>query len=305
MLKSFKIFDVKSTKSQHNHSFSRSFRSVHKISSVLGISYFQRVHSISQKLASSAYALAIFILFVASFLYRILNISPLVCNANPVAYSVIGIQQILSAIAIFTIYYQVLFYKSKFEHIFKLVTLIEHEFVMLNIQIPYKRFAMNIFVQIIVVIVFFPISFAFFVIYYNVRDIGLIALELFVSMNPMLAITLNLITFTNAVWFIRNALQYLKEILMDLCAVDSLLTDAHSNDVRTVKLMIQMPYGLFSKYKQIARIYELLYEMANHLNDIFGLSNLASMGMCSFGKLQLNLLIILACVMAILFCSPV
>lgn len=257
------------------------------MSSLFGISYFQRSHSIPQKSASIAYALAILIAFVASFLYRLLNMSPLLCNANTVAYSVIGIQQILSTIAIFAIYYQVLFYKSKFVYMLSRVTLIEREFVTLNMQFPYKRFALNIFVQIMVVVVCFPVSFAFFVIYYNVRDIGLIAVELFVSVNPMLAITLNLMIFTNAVWFIRNALQYMKKVLMDLCAIDSFLADGHSNEVRTVKLMIQLPNGLHCKYKQIARIFELLFEMADQLNDIFGLSNLASMGKCSFGKLQL------------------
>lgn len=290
MFESFKIFVVKLTalrpQRQQNNSFYQSFRAVHKVASLFGISYFQRLHSIPQKSASIAYTLAIFITFVASFLYRILNMSPLLCNANAVAYSVIGIQQILSTIAILTIYYQVVFYKSKFVHMLKLVTLIEREFVTLNIQFRYKRFAMHIFAQILVVTVFLLVSFAFFVIYFNIRDIRLIALELFVSMNPMLAITLNLITFANAVWFIRNGLEYMKDILMGLCAIDSLLADGQSNEVRTVKLMTQMPYGLFGKYKQIARIYELFYEMADHLNDIFGLSNLASMGKCSFGKLQ-------------------
>lgn len=282
MFKSFKIFNGKSTrfrpKRQPSNSFCQSFRSMHRMSSLFGISYFQRLHSISQKSASIAYALAILIVFAASFLYRLINISPLLCNANTVSHSVIGIQQILSTIAIFAIYYQVLFYKSKFVHMLSLVTLIEREFVTLNIQLPYKCFATNIFVQILVVIVFFPVSFAFFVIYYNVRDIGLIALELFVSVNPMLAITLNLMIFANAVWFIRTALQFLKKVLMDLCAIDSFLTNGHSNEVRTAKLMIQIPHGLLCRYKQIARVFELLFEMADHLNDIFGLSNLASMG---------------------------
>lgn len=289
MFRSFKIFDVKSTRFRPKpiNSFCQSFRSVHRMSSLFGITYFQRSHSISQKSAGIAYALAISIVFVASFLYRLLNFPPLLCTANTVAHSVIGIQQILGTAAIFTIYYQVVFYKSTFKHMLSLITLIEREFVTLNIQFPYKRFALNIFVQMLVVITFFPVSFAFFVIYYNVRDIGLIALELFVSINPMLAITLNLMIFSNAVWFIRTALRCTKSVLMDLCAIDSFLTNGHSNEVRTVKSIMQMPNGLLRKYKQIARIFGLLFDVADHLNHIFGLSNLASMGECSFGKLQL------------------
>lgn len=291
MFKLFRIFDVKSTifrpKPQHSKSFYPSFRPMHIVSSLFGISYFHRLHSVSKKLASIAYTLAIFILFVVSFLYRITNTSPTLCNANAVSYSVIGIQQILSTIAIVTIYYQVLFYKSQFAHLLELVTLIEHEFVMLNIKCICKRFAMKILCEIIVVIAFFYISLAFFIIYYNVWDIDLIALELFGVINPLLAITLNLMTFINAVWFIRSGFQHIKQFLIDLCAIDSLLlADGHSNEVWTVKLMIKMPSELFCKYKQIARIYELLFEMADHLNDIFGLSNLASMGKYSFGKLQ-------------------
>lgn len=273
-------------KSQHFLSFCRCFRSIHIISSVFGISYFQQLHSNSRKFASVAYSMAIFIVFVASFLYRILNISPMLCNANAVSYSVVGIQQILGTIAIVLIYYQVLFYKSQFAYLLELVTLIEHEFVQLNIQFTYKRFAMKILFEIIVVIAFVYLSFAFFVIYYKVWDIRLIALELFVSVNPMLAVTINLMTFINVIWFIRNGFQHVKYFLTDLCAIESLLTDGRSNEVWTVKLMIQIPCGLFFKYKQISRIYEFLYEMTNLLNTIFGLSNLASMGKCSFGKLS-------------------
>lgn len=279
MLRLFKIFDVISKIFQPKpRSFYQSFRSMHMISSLFGISYFQRLHSISRKLASIAYSLAIFIAFVAAFLYRIINTSPALTKANTVSHSVFGIQQILGIIAIVTIYYQVLFYKSQFTQLLELVTLIEHEFVMMNMQCICKRFAMKILSEIIFVVAFYFISFVFFVIYYNVWDIELIALELLGTVYPLLAIVLNLMTFRNAVWFIRNGLQHIKQFLVDLCAIDSLLVDGRSNEVWTVKLMKKMPNGLFYKYKQIARIHELLFKMANHLNDIFGLSNLTSMG---------------------------
>lgn len=296
MFRFFQKFDVKSklfqsktnqTKTPRSNSFRQSCRSIRIISSVFGMSYFHRSSSKASKLASIAYATGIFIVFLASFLYRILNIQPMLCNANAVSYSVLGIQQILSIIAITTIYHQVLFYKSKFAHLLELVTLIEHKCEMLNIQLDYRRFATKILCEILAVVAYISISFAFFVIYYNVWDIGLITLELFVSIIPMLVIILNLMTFINVVWLTRNGVQRIKDFLLQFCAMESLLSDVRSNEVWTVKLMTnQTPYELFNKFKQISQIYGCVCEMANHLNDIFGLSNLASMGKCSLGKLH-------------------
>lgn len=273
------------TKAHLYNSFRQSIRSLHIILSVFGISYFHQ--DSSKKLQRIAYSVCIFVVFITSFLFRILYITPMLCDANKVSHSVIGIQQILSTITIVTIYYQFLFYQTKFVHLLELVTIIEHAFTMLNIKLNYKLFAMKIFCEILAILAFISTSFAFFVIYYNVWNISFIALELFVTINPLLVIILNLMIFINAVWFIRDGIKCIKDCLIHLCAIDSLLLDGQSNEMWTVKLMIiQMPYEFYDKYTQLSRIYAALFEMANHLNEIFGLSNLASMGKCLFEKLH-------------------
>lgn len=274
---------------QWNHSFSRNFHVIHLVSRVFGVSYFINIISVSSFLTNIPYTLALFTVFITTFLYRISSVPPEFCKSDAVSHSVIGIQQILATATIIAIYYQILFYKSHFKKLLKFISLIEHEFVALNIQFGKKRFTRKILCEVIAVVVFIYVSFLFFVIYYDVRHIELIMLELFSNTNPMLVIVLNLLTFTNFVWYIRNRFRHLKHFLVDMCAIDSLVT-SDSIEPWKVKLTRKTPNGLHRECHRIAKIYELLFTVSNHLSDIFGFSNLASMGKSTetFARKKIN-----------------
>lgn len=254
----------------------QSFYAVHQVSRIFGVSYFTNILTPSSWFMNIPYTLAVLILFFAAFLYRISSVPPNFCRSNAVSYSVIGIQQILIMFAIVAIFYQILFYKDRFKKLLKCISLIEYEFEVLNIGFSCKRFMAKILIEVVTIIIFIYVSFLFFVIYYDVRQIGLIMLELFSYMNPMLVIILNLITFLNVVWYIRNRFQHLKRFLMDLCAIDP-LSACSLNEPQKVKLS-RTPNALQRDFPKIARVYELLFTASKYLSDIFGCSNLTSMG---------------------------
>lgn len=268
-------------KLQSEKSLWDSFRPINIISSIFGISYFSANNSILSRILKMLYTLTLFAAFTGSFFYRISSVTPKFCASNAVAISVMGIQQILAFIVIVTIYYQVIFYNEKFRDLFKLISVTEIELHVLNIQLSYKHFTLINLCEVIIVTVFIYVSFIFFSIYYKVQYIEVILLELFSSINPMLVIILNVLTFANLARVIRDRFQMLKNFLVDVCAIDSLVVN-DSNKVWKVKLTRVTPHGLYSEFKKIAQIYELLFSMVNHLNYIFGFSNLASMGENAF-----------------------
>lgn len=256
----------------------QSFRSIHIISNIFGISYFTTVNSKSFQILSKLHTLAVLIVFIACFSYRISGVSPQFCQSDAVSTSVTGIQQILAISVLIAIYYQNLFYKNRFQNLLKLTSAVDNEFFALNSHVFfYNYFGRKILFELIGMIVFICASVVFFVFYYRVQDIGLILLELFSTINPMVVIILNLMTFCNMTWFIRNKFRSLKHFLMNARAVDS-LDASKSNRVWQVKLTRETPTELHRRFKKIAQIYEMLFCMVNHLNDIFGLSNLTSMG---------------------------
>lgn len=252
-------------------------RPIHIVSCAFGASYFNNKTSILLRVANQIYTLAFFIAFAGSFFYRISSVPPRFCKPDAVANSVIGIQQILATIVITTIYYQVFFYKEQFKELLKLISSTENEFLVLNLRVSNKYFNMKILFEVIFITAFIYVSFVIFVIYYKVRHISSILLELFTSINPMLVIILNLMTFANLAWFIRNRFQILKQFLMDVCAIDSLVANAPT-EVWKIRLTRETSHGLQSEFKKIAEIYKHSFAVVNHLNDIFGFSNLASMG---------------------------
>lgn len=255
-----------------------SFRSLHLVSSVFGVSYlkYNKTPKFVQTF-SILYTLTLFCLFELCFFYRILNVSPKLSRPHLVDHSVSGIQQILNTAAITTIFYQVLAYKTKFAKILKLIKIIDQIFASLNIHFTYNSFTTKIAAEIVLVLAFIYGSFIFFLIYYNVQDYTSIFLELFTSINPMLIISLNLLTFINLVWCIHEKFASLKRFLLNVCA-SNLLVANDVNDVWKIKLTSGTPNGLYRELKQIAHIYELSYKAVNQVNGIFGISNLASMG---------------------------
>lgn len=127
-------------KSQLNHAFNRYFQAIHFVCHVFGISYFIRITSISSCLMNISYTVVIFTIFIVTFFYRISSVAPNFCKSDAISHSVIGIQQILSTITIITIYYQVLFQKPYSRRLLKFISVIEYEFVVLNIPFTAKRF---------------------------------------------------------------------------------------------------------------------------------------------------------------------
>lgn len=268
---------VQPEKSLQNDLIYHCLRPVHIISCIFGVSYFKAKKSVILKVLKAIHTFTFFVLFTGSFIYRISSVPPQLSQPEAVAHSVMGIQQILAIIVILTIYYQVIFYKDQFIELLKLISSTENEFLLLNLCFSNKRFVTKIRFEVIFLTVFIYVSFMIFIIYYKVQNFGFILLELFTSINPMLVIISNLMVFANLAWFIRNRFQILKHFLMDVCAIDSLVAN-DSNEVWKVKLTRKTPHGLHSEFKKIAQIYELLFDMVNNLNDIFGFSNLASMG---------------------------
>lgn len=264
--------------SSQSSSMAQLFLPLNIISSVFGISFLHETKSKSLRILNKLYTLTVFTVLLVSFLYRISSVSPQFCPPDAVSTSVMGIQQIFATFVVTTIYYEVLFNQNQFRNVQNLISMADTQFTILNIRFPPKHFERKIFIQVIAVIGFICFAFIFFVIYYKVQSIGLILLELFSSIDPMVVIILNLMIFSNMAWLIRNRFRMLKHFLVDVCAVGALIADESNIEVWKVKLTRETPNGLHRELNRIAKIYELLFCAVNHLNDIFGLSNLTSMG---------------------------
>lgn len=268
---------VQVEKFQSNNLLRQSFKSIHFVSLVFGISYFSGNSSIWWRILNIIYTLVVFTVLIGFFFYHISSVPPMLCQSNAVAHSVIGIQQILGTIVVAFIYYQVLFHKTQFQNLLKLIAKTETEFLPFNTKFSYKRFAYLILFQVILVTVLLYASFIFFAVYYELPHFEAILLELFTCINPLLVIIINLMTFANLALLIRNRFQILRRHLIDACAIDSLAAD-DANDVLKLKFNQEAPCDFYGELKKIAQIYENLFSMVHHLNIIFGFSNLASMG---------------------------
>lgn len=254
----------------------QSFYAVHLVSRIFGVSYFTNIVTTSSWFMNVPYTLSVLIIFIGAFSYRISSVPPNFCRSDAVSHSVIGIQQILTVVTISAIFYQILFYKDQFRKLLECTSSIEYEFNVLNIEFSCKHFMAKIIIEVATIIILIYMSFLFFVIHYDVKHLGLILLELFSYMNPMLVIILNLITFLNVVWYIRIRFQHLKCFLMNLCPTDP-PSACRLNEPQKVKLS-RTSNALHRDFSKIAHIYELLFTESNYLSDIFGCSNLTSMG---------------------------
>lgn len=268
---------IQSLKSLQSDLIYHSFRPIHIVSCAFGTSYFDVKQSVVLKISNLIYTLMLFIVFSGCFIYRLSSVPPQFCQSDAVAHSVMGIQQILAIFVVSTIYYQVIFYRDQFKELLTSISSTENEFLTLNLSISNKRFETKILLEVIFITASIYASFIVFVIFFKVQNVAFILLELFASINPMLVIILNLMVFSNLAWFIRDRFQLLKHFLMDVCAIDTLVAN-DLNEVWKVKLTRETPHGLHRELKKIAQIYELLFAMVNKLNDIFGFSNLTSMG---------------------------
>lgn len=263
-------------KVQPKHLICDIFRPIHIVLRIFGITFFTAQQSRRFQILDMFYTLICFMAFVGSFSYRISSEVARFCQSDPVAQSVMGIQQMLSTLAIIAIYFQVIFYREQFHELIKTITSTNDAFSTMNVTFSEKKFATKILCEVILLTAFIYITFIVFVIYYDVRQIEFILLELFTSINPMLIIIVNVTKFVNFTWFIYDKFEMLKHILTDVCAID-LSNETDSNGVCKVKLIRETAHGLYDDFRKITHIYELLFTMAQNLNDIFGFSNLASM----------------------------
>lgn len=261
----------------HRTSIAHCFQAINIISNIFGISYFNQINSKFHQIINKSYTLVVYVLFLGIFLYRISSISPQFCQPDTVSSSVMGIQEILGAFVLTTIYYQVLFYRNRFQNMFKMLSTVDTEFTGLNLKFTYENSKRKMIIELVVLMGFTFTSFVFFKFFYKVQSTWFLFLELFSSINPMLVIIVNLMAFSNMVWFTRNRFRMLKNILIGSCAIDTSIANK-SNKVWNVQMTRETPTGLHRNMKKIGKIYEKLFCMVNDLNDIFGLSNLTSMG---------------------------
>lgn len=228
-----------------------------------------------------AYSLIVFIVFNAFFFYRILNDFPKFSQMNAVSQSVIGIQHILGFMVVAAIYYKSFCCRSVFQSLMKSVEIIDDRFKSINVRFLYKRFAMKILFEVVLVLSLFGSSFLYFIIHYKVNDIFSILIEFFVSIYPLFLIHLNSITFINISWYLQKRFNRLKGYLIDVCAID-LVVGMNKSDIVKVKLFHGKSNKLHKQLKYIAKLYESLYECSGQMNNIFGLTNLAAMGSINF-----------------------
>lgn len=259
-----------------NH-INSSFKPVHILCALFGLSFFHYSSIKWIRWLNFAYSLIVFFVFTSFFLYRISSDSPKLSQMNAVGQSVIGIQHILGFLVVAAIYYKSFCCRLQFQNLMKSIEIIDVRFKSINIRFLYKSVAKKILFEVVLVLSVFGSSFLFFIIHYQVEDLFCILIELFVSINSLFVIYLNLITFINISWCLQRRFNTLKDFLIDVCAIDSGI-GMNKSDVWKVKLLRRKSYRIHKQLKYIAQLYESLYECAGHLNNIFGLTNLAAMG---------------------------
>lgn len=258
-----------------------SFKPVHILCSFFGLSFFHYSSIKWIRWLNFAYSLIVFLIFTSFFVYRISNDSPKLSQINAVGQSVIGIQHILGFLVVAAVYYKSFCCRSRFQNLMKSIGIIDDRFKSINIRFLYKRLAMKILFEVIMVLSFFGSSFLFFIIHYQVKNIFSILIELFVSINSLFVIYLNLVIFINISWCLQTRFNTLKGFLIDVYAIDSVIR-MNKIAMWKVKFFHEKSYGLHEQLKYIVQLYESLYECTGHLNNIFGLTNLAAMGSIIF-----------------------
>lgn len=254
-----------------------SFKPIYIVCAFFGLFFFHYSSIKWIRWLHFAYSLIVFFLFTAFFLYRISNDFPKFSQMNAVSQSVIGIQHILRFLVVAAIYYKSYCYRSIFQSLMKSIEIIDDRFKSINVRFLYKRFAMKILFEVVVVLSLFGSSFLYFIIHYKVKDIFSILIEFFVSINSLFLIHLNSITFINISWYLQKRFHALKGFLIDVCAID-LAIGVNKSDILKVNIFHGKSNKLHKQLKYIAKLYESLYECVGQMNNIFGLTNLAAMG---------------------------
>lgn len=243
---------------------------------------FSAVKSNVQRGLNFVYAFFVAAILLTVIVCRVEYISPKYGNVDAVIHSVICIQQLLILVTIIAIYYETFCYPDRMETVLQLLDDIDRAFVQLNIKFDYRRFRWKIFIEIIGLSALIHITFVALCTYHQFRLFSDILYELFGRFYPMYLVNAMLLMFVNFCCLIKNKFTALKQLLRDFCDIidafgDSEIDDMH--EIWKIKLMQTTPRTFFSELKQIASIYESLFIVVNHLNTIFGLSNLTSLAL--------------------------
>lgn len=198
-------------------------------------------------------------------------------HQNAVSVSVQNMQQIMGITVLFFIYYQVILYKSKIEKIFNIFTQIDLEFQLLNIRFNYKKFERKIIIELVFVVLF--IYSLFFVLrsHYEINYLDSIISEYITNIHAIFLIDIVLLMFINFCWHIKCKLTTIKLLLLDLSGIDE-TSMIERDEMWKIKFVQETPKLFIREIRIIATIFERLFKTVNILNNIFGFSNLMTMG---------------------------
>lgn len=198
-------------------------------------------------------------------------------HQNAVSVSVQNMQQIMGITVLFFIYYQVILYKPKIDKIFNIFTKIDLEFQYLNIQFNYKKFERKIIIELIFAVLFIYGLFFVLMSHYELNYFDSIISEYIINIHPIFLIDIVLLTFINFCWHIKCKLTALKLLLVDLSRIDE-KSMIERDKIWKIKFVQETPKLFIREIRIIAAIFEMLFKAVNILNNIFGFSNLMTMG---------------------------
>lgn len=241
--------------------------------SLFGVKYIGKLSFELPFVTHAAYSTFVGLLLISSVFFRISQTSPIFCQQEPVAESVMTVQQLLGTVVLFSIYRQIL--SVELSDLSESLEEVEQDFGLLNIKMDYRRFKWKIFLETVVIVVCIHVSFALMAIGHAESPLRAIAFELLPSFYPILLINLVLMIFVNLTLFIESKFTAIKAVLSDFREISS--DSFHSSSSITVKALKIKPRMFFEEIKRIASIYSRLYCIVNRLNTIFGLSNLTTL----------------------------
>lgn len=225
---------------------------------------------------SLVYSFVIASILIGAIVFRINYVSPTYGRFKVLIHSVVCIQQIFILLTVLAIYYQSIRYSNRMSTVFQLLTRVDQAFAQFNVKFDYRLFQWKITIEAILLGASIHIAFVAMCTYYSIDPFAAIVYELLARFYPIFVINATLLMFINLCFLIKSKLAALEQVLRGFHGVD----DGTSADSK-IKV-ISIPSAKFhTELKQIVRVYESLYGIVNHLNHIFGLSNLAALALAA------------------------
>lgn len=178
-------------------------------------------------------------------------------------------------LTILAIYYQTIRYPGGMDAVYESLVNVDRAFAQLNVKFDYRLFHWKILIEILMLSASIHITFAALCTHYHVELFVAIVYELFARFYPIFVINAALLMFINLCCLLKSKFTALKKMLCDFHG-----THAHTaccDEVWKVKLVQTATRTFHSELRQIVGVYESLYGIVNQLNNIFGLTNLASL----------------------------